>query len=122
MTDYLKPTASENWDETMRRDLIAELREAGIDPDRLTDRRLVEQVSAWAMHRARSTHAFSIWSIYYPDGKPAVSPPLRDAFDGQKPNKTWTDQQMFEEEALGPSMFYHKVHGSCTSSSIYLAT
>jgi hypothetical protein len=29
---------------------------------------------------------------------------------------------MFEQEALGRSMFYNKVHGSCTSSAVYLAT
>jgi hypothetical protein len=122
MTEYLKPTASENWDDAMRHDLIAILHEAGIDPDRLTDKQLVEQVSAWAMKRAHSASAFSIWAVYYPDGKPAVYPPLRDAFNGQKPDQAWTDQQMFDQEALGRAMFYNKVHGSCTSSSIYLAT
>jgi len=122
MTQYLNPTATENWDEVMRRDLIAELRQANIDPDRLTDKQLVEQVSAWAINRAHSTHAFSVWGVYFPDGKPAVYPPLRDAFDREKPDPTWTDQQMFEQEVLGRSMFYNKVHGSCTSSAVYLAT
>jgi transglutaminase-like putative cysteine protease len=122
MTEYLQPTPTENWDEAMRRDLLAELRTADIDPERLTDRQLVEQVSRWAMKRARSTKAFAIWAISYPEGKPIVYPDLRDAFDRQKPDRTWTDQQMFEEEALGRSMFYNKVHGSCTSSSVYLTT
>jgi hypothetical protein len=122
LTEYLKPTAAENWDETMRRDLIAELQKAGIDPDGLTDRQLVEQVSSWAMKRAHSTPAFSIWGVYFPDGKPTVYPLLREAFDREKPGPTWTDQQMFDQEALGRSMFYNKVHGSYTSSSIYLAT
>jgi serine/threonine protein kinase len=122
MTQYLKPTATENWDEAMRRDLIAELRQANIEPDHLTDKQLVERVSAWAMNRAHSTHAFSIWGVYFPDGRPAVYPPLRDAFDREKPDPIWTDQQMFEQEALGRSMFYNKVHGACTSSSVYLAT
>jgi hypothetical protein len=122
MTLYLKPTPTENWDEAMQRDLLTELRQAGIDPDHLTDKQLVEQVSRWAMRRTHSTDAFGIWAVYYPDGKPAVYPPLREAFDRQKPDKTWTDQQMFDHEALGRSMFYNKVHGSCTSSSVYLAT
>ncbi|MGA2061115.1 MAG: transglutaminase domain-containing protein [Thermoguttaceae bacterium] len=122
MTEYLQPTTTENWDETMQRDLIAELHQAGIEPDRLTDKQLVEQVSGWAMKRAHSTQAFGIWAVSYPDGKPTVYPPLRDAFDRQKPDKTWTDQQIFDQEVLGRSMFYNKVHGSCTSCSIYLAT
>ncbi|MGO8698059.1 MAG: transglutaminase domain-containing protein [Limisphaerales bacterium] len=122
MTQYLKPTPTENWDAAMQRDLVAELGQAGIDPDLLTDKQLVEKVSAWAMKRAHSTEAFSIWDVYYPDGKPTVYPPLRDDFDKRKPEPAWTDQQMFDQEALGRSMFYNKVHGACTSSSVYLAT
>ena len=122
MTEYLRPTPTENWDAAMQRDLLAELRAAGIDPDRLTDKQLVEQVSRWAMKRAHFVDTFGIWAVYFPGGVPTVYPPLRDAFDHQKPDQTWTDQLMFEQELLGRSMFYHKVHGACTSSSIYLAT
>lgn len=122
MTEYLRPTPAENWDEPMRQDLLKELRAAKIDPDELTDKQLVEKVSRWAMSRARSTHAFAIWAIHFPDGKPAVYAPLRDAFNQERPNAGYSDERMFEEEALGRSMFYFKVHGSCTSSSIYLST
>ncbi len=88
MIEYLRPTPTENWDEMMRRDLVAELRQAGIDPDRLTDKQLVEQVSRWAMRRAHSTSAFGIWAVHFPNGRPTVYPPLREDFDGQKPDKT----------------------------------
>ena len=88
----------------------------------LTDKQLVEQVSRWAEKRAHLTQAFGIWAVNYPDGKPAVYPPLREAFEERKPDKTWTDQQMFDQELLGRSMFYNKVHGSCTSYSVYVAT
>jgi hypothetical protein len=122
MTECLRSTPTENWDDTMRRDLLAELRAAGIDPDRLTDKRLVEQVSRWAMKRARSTDAFAIWTVYFPDGKPTVFPALRDKFDKERRDPAWTDEQMIGQEVLGRSMFYEKVHGACTSSSIYLTT
>jgi hypothetical protein len=122
MVEYLGPMPTANWDDVMRRDLEAELRQAGIAPDRLTDKQLVEQVPNWAKSRARSTNAFGIWAIHYPDGKPAVYPPLRAAFDKEKPHPSWSDQQMFEQESLGQSMFRNKVHGSCTSYSVYLAT
>src|ERR1035441_8421932 len=89
MTEYLKAMPTENWDGTMRRDLLAELRQDGINPDALTDKQLAEKVSRWAMKRAHSTHAFGIWAVHYPDGKPEVSPPLREAFDRQKPEKSW---------------------------------
>src|SRR6185436_14785026 len=67
MTEFLRATPAENWDETMRRDLLAELRTAGIEPDRLTDKQVVEQVSRWAMKRSRSSKDFAIWTVYYPD-------------------------------------------------------
>ena len=123
MSEYLRPTPTENWDEKMRTDLLAELLAAGIDPDELTDRQLVEQVSRWAIRRAHSTDAFAIWTLHYPDGKPEVLPALRQAFEreqGKAGNKT--EQQMIDEEALGRSMYYGKVRGSCTSSSVYLTT
>lgn len=122
MTEYLKPTPSENWDEAMRRDLLAELRQAGIDPNQLSDKQLVEQVSAWALKRSHEVDKDGIWDVYYPHGKPEVYPQLRRAFDEDKPDPAWTDQQMFDNGALGRSMFYNKVHGSCTSSSVYMTT
>lgn len=60
MTAYLKPTLTENWDEAMKEDLLAQLKLAGIEPEQLTDKQLVEQVSKWAMARARTTDAFGI--------------------------------------------------------------
>jgi hypothetical protein len=123
MTEYLKPTPMENWDEKMRADLLAELLASGIVTDELTDRQLVEQVSAWAMKRSRSTEAFAIWTLHCPSGKPEVFPELRQAFQReQSKGGLKTEQEMIGEEALGRSMYYGKVRGSCTSSSVYLTT
>ncbi len=122
MTEYLRPTPSENWDDAMRADLLAELKTAGIDPAQLTDRALVEQVSRWAMRRSRSTTAFSIWTFHYVDGVPQVYPPLAGAFERERAKAGQTLQQMIDQEVLGKSMFYEKVRGSCTSSSVYLTT
>jgi hypothetical protein len=123
MTKYLAPTPSENWDAQMRADVLEELRADGIDPDKLTDREVVTQVSRWLKRRSRFTNAFAIWYVYYPNGKPEVYPPLRAAFDKEKraAGKS-TDQEMFDQEVLGRSMFYGRVHGSCTSYAVYLAT
>jgi hypothetical protein len=123
MTEYLRPTPSENWDEAMRADLLAELKSAGIEPDTLTDKQLVEQVSRWAMRRSKSTRAFSIWTFHYEDGKPVVLPDLRAAFERERAKVGGkTEQEMINEEVLGRSMFYSKTRGSCTSSAIYLTT
>ena len=122
MTKYLAPTATEDWDERMRADLLAELRQDGIDPDTLTDLQVVTQVSRWLKRRSRFTQAFAIWFVHYPAGRPEVFPLLRPAFDKEKPTPGTTDQAMFDQEVLGRSMFYNRVHGSCTSYAIYLAT
>jgi hypothetical protein len=80
-------------------------------------------VSRWLKKRSRYTDAFAIWYVYFPNGKPEVHPLLRAAFDREKKTagKT-TDQEMFDQEVLGRSMFYGRVHGSCTSYAVYLAT
>jgi hypothetical protein len=123
MTKYLAPTPTENWDDQMRSDLLAALRQDGIDPDTLTDRQVVTQVSRWLKRRSKFTDAFGIWYVHYPDGKPEVFPLLRPAFDREKKSASAaTDQAMFDQEVLGRSMFYGRVHGSCTSYSVYLAT
>ncbi len=122
MQEYLRPTPTENWDEKMRADLLAELKRAGIEPDRLTDKELVARVAAWAMHRSKFNSAFAIWYVQYLQGKPTVYPPLRQAFDAQKPDKNVSDQTMFDHEVLGRQMYYNRTYGSCTSCSIYLTT
>ena len=122
MTKYLAPTATEDWDERMRADLLAELRQDGIDPDTLTDLQVVTQVSRWLKRRSRFIQAFAIWFVHYPAGRPEVFPLLRPAFDKEKPTPGTTDQAMFDQEVLGRSMFYNRVHGSCTSYAVYLAT
>jgi hypothetical protein len=125
MEKYLAPTATENWDEQMRADLLTELRQASIDPDRLTDLQVVKQVSEWlyAERQSEHTHAFISYYVHYPgpEGLPEVFSSLRPQFDEQKPPGK-TDHQMFEQELLGRSMFYKRVHGDCTSYAIYLAT
>ncbi len=119
---YLKPTPTANWDAKMRADLLTQLKQDGIEPDKLTDKELVKRVSDWAMRRAKTSDVFAIWFVTYPDGVPTVAPGLRDAFNNQKPSKNTTDQAMFQNEVLGKGMFYNKTHGSCTSTSTYLTT
>ncbi len=51
MKEYLAPGITTNWDEQMREDLVGELAKEGIDPDQLTDKEVVEQVSRWLLPR-----------------------------------------------------------------------
>jgi hypothetical protein len=126
MTRYLKPTVTCNWDARMQSELVAELRQDGIDPDRLSDKQLVTQVSAWAMKTSKFEELYQgnpiDWFVDFPNGKPEVYPPLRTSFDAARPDPSWSDEKMLDRELYGKSMFAAKVHGSCTSSAIYLAT
>jgi hypothetical protein len=122
MTQYLRPTVTENWDEKMRTDSISQLANDGTDSNQLSDKQLVTEVSRWLMKRSRSTKAFAIWYGHYPADKPEVFPSLRKNFDREKPAPEWSDQAMFDQEVLGRSMYYNRIHGTCTSSSVYMAT
>ena len=122
MRQYLQPTITENWDEKMRADLIVALKDDGIAPDQLTDRQLVIEVSRWVMKRSRFNSAFSLWYVQFTNGVPEVFPRLRAAFDREKPTPETTDAAMFDRELLGRGMFYNRVHGSCTSTAVLMAT
>jgi hypothetical protein len=63
MKDYLRPGVTTNWDAKMRRDLLAELETAGIDPHAITDRQVVEKVSTWLMRRSR--YLSKVFTTYY---------------------------------------------------------
>jgi hypothetical protein len=122
MKEYLAPGVSTNWDARMRKDLLAELARAGIHPDRLTDREVVEQVSRWLYRRSTYRAMFSTHFVHFAGGKPAVYPGLEAAFARGKGSPDWTDRQQFEHELLGKEMFYHRTHGSCTSAAVCQAT
>src|SRR5262249_38089446 len=53
MTEYLAPGVTTNWDDAMRQELLRELAKDGIDPDKLTDKEVVEKVSPWLLRRAK---------------------------------------------------------------------
>jgi transglutaminase-like putative cysteine protease len=116
---YLRSTITENWDYNMRDDIIDELQKAGIDIRSLSSREIVERVSKWALARTRASPTFAIWSIYYPNGVPSVYPPLQTTIAELYAAST---EQILGHEVVGKSMYYNRVRGSCTSTSIYLST
>ena len=127
LTEYLAPGPTTNWDERMRRDLLAELSADGIDVDRLTDKEVAEQVPRWLLNKSRSLDkVFTTFYVHCPNGRPEVLPGLEEAFKNEferdKDNYDWTIEEHFEHEVLGKGMFYNKTHGSCTSTAVYLTT
>ena len=116
MREYLASTTTSNWDEAMRKQLLAELEWTGGD-----DRQLVEKASAHLMKRAKYLgKPFTTFFVHFPDGKAATLPGLeqavaRNSLEGMPLEDQW------QRELFAKGMFTHRTHGSCTSSAIYLA-
>jgi hypothetical protein len=122
MTEYLRPGVTTNWDESMGKELLSELSQSGIDPNRLTDRELVEKVSGWLFRRCKYRPMFGTMFVGFAGDKPSVLPGLDSAFDREKGDPKWTVQEQFDHELLGRGMFGHRTCGSCTSSAVLLTT
>ncbi len=125
MTEYLDPGITTNWDNQMKQDLLSELQADGIVVGNLTDKQVVEQVSAWLIREyTEYSDIFTTFYIYYPNGQPTIYPGLEDAFNNDKGQVIygWTIQQQFEHELLGKEMYYNKTRGTCTSTAGALTT
>jgi transglutaminase superfamily protein/thrombospondin type 3 repeat protein len=120
---YLRPGVTTDWDDRMRADLIAALARDGIDLAKLTDRDVVEKVSAWALARARTVDPmFTTYDVWFPRGRPEVYPGAKDHFDAHKGDPAWSVRDEIEHDVLGREMYYHRTRGSCTSTAVYLTT
>src|SRR5262249_14413935 len=122
MKEYLAPGITTNWDEPMRKDLLRELAADGIDPDKLTDKEVVEQGSRWLFKRSKHRNMFCTFYVGFRDGKPEVLPGLEKAFERDKGDPKWTVQEQFEHELFGKEMFARKTYGTCTSAAVYQTT
>ena len=127
LKEYVMPGPATNWDDRMRRDLLAELKADGIMVDKLTDKQVVERVSSWLIRKSRNLDkVFTTFYAYFPDGLPEIYPGLEHAFEREfnrdKDNYGWSIDQHFDHELLGKGMFYNKTRGSCTSLAVYLTT
>ena len=82
--EYVRPGITTNWDDAMRRDLIAALKADGIDPDRLDDKELVTRASAWLMANSKYVNMFCTHYMHYPEGRAAIYPGLEARFEREK--------------------------------------
>jgi hypothetical protein len=122
MKEYLAPGLTTNWDAAMRDDLLRDLARAGIDPERLNDKDVVENVSAWLWSASKHQNMFCTYYIHYPDGKPAILPGLERQFEADKGDKAWSVPEQLAHELLGKEMFARKTYGTCTSAAVYQCT
>jgi hypothetical protein len=122
MKEYLAPGPTTNWDPALKNQLLEELAKAGIHPDRLTDKEVVEQVTAWLLKSSKFRNMFTTHYVHFPKGRPEVLPGLQAAFDREKGDAGWSVQEALDHEMLGKGMFTHKTHGTCTSWANYATT
>src|SRR5262249_19245461 len=95
MKEYLAPGVTTNWDDEMRTSLLRELARDGIDPDKLTDKEVVEQVSRWLFGRSRFRNMFCTFYVDFAGGKPGVLSGAEKAFERDKGDPKWTVQEQF---------------------------
>jgi RNA polymerase sigma factor (sigma-70 family) len=122
MQQYLAPGITTNWDATMQRDLVAALRADGIDLDRLDDKELVTRAAAWLLAKSKFVNMFCTHYMYYPGGKVTIYPGLDRKFESDKGDRGWTVQEQLDHELFGKSMFANLIHGTCTSTAVFLTT
>jgi hypothetical protein len=74
------------------------------------------------MQRSKFEDSFTTFDVIAEDGRLAVHPELRATVERELGKVGRTLQEQWDRELYGRGMFANKVHGSCTSSAIYLQT
>ena len=117
---YLKSTTTSSWDQRMRKALLKELREKGLDVQAADDRTLAVAAARQLMERSEFEDGFTSFLADYRGGKPIVPPELKQVVREYERQKGVKIEDQWEREISAKGMFKHQVHGSCTSSAIYL--
>jgi len=120
--EFTRAGITTNWDDAMRRDLIAALIADGIDPEALDDKSLVSRAAAWLFANSKYVNMFCTHYMHYPGGRAEILPGLEARFEQEKGNSTWSVQEQLDHELFGRAMFANRTHGSCTSSAVFLTT
>ncbi len=119
---YVAPGVCSNWDAELRDELTAELRERGVRVDSIDDVEAAREVSRWLMERAAFEDSFTTFAVEFERGAPRVTAEQADTMRRTLERKGRSLEEQFDRELFGKGMFANKIHGSCTSSAIYLAT
>lgn len=119
---YLQAGITTNWDDEMRRDLIAKLQGDGIVLSGRTDKEIVQNVSSWLLKRGSYRYMFGTYFVHFPDGKAKILDGLEDAFRREQGNTDLPFEQHVQREVFGKGMYENKCYGTCTSTAVYLTT
>lgn len=120
--EFLRPGACSNWDKELQAELAKELRQKGIDLVALDDVEAARRVSAWLMERSQFEDSFTTFTVEFERGRPSVASRQRASVEAQLARSGRSLEEQWEHELFGKGMFANRIHGSCTSSAIYLTT
>ena len=116
LAPWLAPGPTSDCDAELADDLKAALAEDGIEVESLSDRELVERVSAWLVRRAESIDSFTTFSTAFDTDGRRYLPDELAAGGVQVPS-----DEDWDGELSAKGMFERAQRGSCTSSAIYLS-
>jgi hypothetical protein len=122
MRPYLASGACSNFDGAMRKQLVAELAERDVDLAKLDDAQAVRAVSAWLLERSEFEDSFTTFAVEFDAGEPRVVAHQQDGVADTLKRFGRTLDGQWNRELFGRGMFENRIHGSCTSSAIYLAS
>ena len=122
INEYRAAGVTTNWDDQMRRDLVAWLAEEGIELERLSDKEVVEIVPQALLSRGKYGYRFGTYFVHFPEGEAQIFPGLEQAYRREKGNTDLPFEQQVQCELFGKGMFYSKAYGTCTSAATYLTT
>jgi hypothetical protein len=111
-----------NWDTELRRRLLSELSQDGIDVAKLSDRAVVERVSSWLIKHSKYEDGFTTFMVDFENGAPRPSLGQEERFAAELAKLGRTAKQQWDRELFGKAMIESGIRGSCTSSAIYLST
>jgi len=120
--EALRPGVCCNWDKAMQAELERELAKNGVDLGALDDVEAAKKVAQWLMDRSQFEDSFTTFAVEFDHGKPRVDPRQLASVNETLKKTGRTLEEQWDRELFGKGMFATKIHGSCTSSAIYLST
>lgn len=119
---WLAPGPTTNFDAAMTEDMLESLTRDGIDLAAMTDAQAAPRVAKWLLDRAKFEDSFTTFAVEWKNGKPRVARELEERVaETLRKNGRSLDEQ-WRRELLGKGMYETRMHGTCTSTAIYLQT
>lgn len=117
---FLESTATSSWDDGMRATLLDELRQEGLDPAAADDCTLARAAAQRLMARSTFDERFTAFLADYRAGRPVVTAELKGVVQAFEREHGISIEEQWGRELSAQGMFEQRVHGSCTSSAVYL--